>query len=65
MLRFYQRQVFVQPVKKQPWLFCAISHPEIKRKIRLAAEEEEKENYNARMSERWKKDLAPLGIKKN
>ena len=36
---------------KQPWTFCLISNPEIKRKIRIAAEEEEKVNYDSRMSE--------------
>jgi iodotyrosine deiodinase len=46
---------------KQPWTFCVVSDPEMKRKIREAAEKEEKENYSSRMSERWKKDLAPLG----
>ena len=33
---------------------------EIKRKIREAAENEEQENYDGRMSDRWLKDLAPL-----
>ena len=46
---------------KQPWTFCAISNPELKKQIRIAAEKEEKESYESRMSERWKKDLAPLG----
>lgn len=46
---------------KQPWTFCLISDPEIKRKIRLAAEEEEKISYESRMSETWKSDLKPLG----
>ena len=46
---------------KQPWRFCAIADPGIKRKVRLAAEAEERENYDNRMSERWKKDLEPLG----
>lgn len=46
---------------KQPWTFCAISNREIKSKIREAAEVEEKLGYVVRMSERWKKDLAPLG----
>lgn len=45
---------------KQPWTFCAISNDDLKTKIRAAAEIEEKENYENRMSERWKKDLAPL-----
>jgi iodotyrosine deiodinase len=46
---------------KQPWTFCAIANPEMKSKIRVAAEAEEKESYEHRMSERWKKDLEPLG----
>ncbi len=46
---------------KQPWTFCAISNPELKSQIRQAAEVEEKESYENRMSERWKKDLEPLG----
>jgi nitroreductase len=33
----------------------------VKRQIRLAAEKEERENYEWRMSEQWKRDLAPLG----
>lgn len=48
---------------KQPWTFCVVSDPKIKRKIRLAAEEEEKLNYTSRMSETWKEDLKPLGTK--
>jgi iodotyrosine deiodinase len=46
---------------KQPWTFCAISNKQLKSKIREAAEKEEQENYDGRMSERWIKDLAPLG----
>lgn len=46
---------------KQPWTFVAVSDPELKRKIREAAEAEEKINYETRMSEEWKRDLAPLG----
>ncbi|RUA08138.1 MAG: nitroreductase family protein, partial [Flavobacteriia bacterium] len=34
---------------KQPWIFCAVSDPEIKTKIRIAAEKEEKESYENRM----------------
>lgn len=45
---------------KQPWNFCAISNPELKKQIRIAAEEE-KISYKSRMSERWKDDLAHLG----
>ena len=46
---------------RQPWVFCAVSNPEIKLKIKEAAELEEKESYERRMSERWKKDLEALG----
>ncbi len=50
---------------KQPWKFCAVSNPDLKSAIRKAAEKEEIENYNNRMSERWLKDLAPLGTDTN
>ena len=46
---------------KQPWTFCAISNPEIKSKIREAAEIEEYENYHGRMSEDWLEDLKKFG----
>lgn len=46
---------------KQPWTFCLVSDPSIKKQIRAAAEEEERESYNGRMSEEWLKDLAPIG----
>ncbi len=45
---------------KQPWTFCAISNPELKSKIRIAAEEEEYKNYHGRMGEEWVKDLELL-----
>ena len=45
---------------KQPWTFCAISKPEVKAKLRKAAEEEEYLNYTKRMSEQWLKDLEPF-----
>ena len=46
---------------KQPWTFCAVSNPSVKSAIRAAAEKEEFDSYNGRMSEQWLKDLAPLG----
>jgi iodotyrosine deiodinase len=46
---------------KQPWIFCAISNPDIKSQIRKAAEIEEYQNYHGRMSDTWKEDLKPLG----
>lgn len=46
---------------KQPWTFCVISNPKLKKTIRDAAEKEEYESYNNRMSEQWLKDLEPIG----
>lgn len=46
---------------KQPWTFAVIESPEMKKKLRIAAEKEEQENYHGRMSEEWLRDLAPLG----
>ena len=45
---------------KQPWTFCLISDPEIKKQIRIGAEEEERISYSERMPEDWKQDLKPL-----
>lgn len=46
---------------KQPWRFVCVRDPEIKRRIREAAEVEEREFYQRRAPETWKQDLAPLG----
>jgi iodotyrosine deiodinase len=46
---------------KQPWSFCVVTSPKIKREIRIAAEKEEFESYHGRMSEEWLKDLEDLG----
>lgn len=46
---------------KQPWTFCIIENPEVKKQIRVAAEEEERESYESRMSDEWLDDLKPLG----
>lgn len=45
----------------QPWHFVAISDPEVKREIRIAAEAEEKEFYEHRAPKAWLEALAPLG----
>ncbi len=45
----------------QPWHFVVVTQPEIKHRIRLAAEQEEREFYNSRAPEEWLKALAPLG----
>jgi len=46
---------------RQPWTFVAVSDPELKRRIREAAEEEERRTYTERMPEAWRRALAPLG----
>ena len=45
---------------KQPWTFCIVSDPAIKKQIQEAAEKEEYENYHGRMSPEWIEDLAAL-----
>lgn len=50
---------------KQPWRFVCVKDPEIKRRIREAAEIEEREFYQRRAPESWKQDLAPLGTDEN
>ena len=45
---------------KQPWTFCVVTDPSIKKEIRIAAEKEEHESYHGRMSEEWLQDLRPL-----
>ena len=44
----------------QPWKFVVVKDPALKTRIRLAAEEEEFENYNGRMPDEWLRALAPL-----
>lgn len=46
---------------KQPWHFVAVRDPAVKRKIRLAAEEEERAFYGGRAPDDWLEALAPLG----
>ncbi len=46
---------------KQPWHFVAVHDRDMKRKIRHAAEEEERAFYGGRAPEDWLKALAPLG----
>lgn len=45
----------------QPWHFAVIGSAEIKRRIRLAAEAEEREFYAGKASAEWLEALAPLG----
>jgi len=46
---------------KQPWTFCVVANPQLKKKIRMAAEEEERRSYKERMSDEWLEDLKHLG----
>lgn len=46
---------------QQPWTFVVVSNPEIKRRIREAAEAEERHNYEHRFPDDWLEALAPLG----
>jgi len=46
---------------KQPWRFVAVCDPQLKRRIRIAAEEEERAFYTRRASAAWLRDLAHLG----
>jgi nitroreductase len=46
---------------QQPWTFVVVSDPALKQRMRTAAEAEERENYQRRMSQEWKDALAPLG----
>ena len=45
----------------QPWHFTVVGDPETKRRIRAAAEEEEREFYRHRAPQEWLDALAPLG----
>lgn len=46
---------------QQPWTFVIVGNAELKRQIRAAAEAEERESYERRMSQAWLDALAPLG----
>lgn len=46
---------------KQPWTFCVVTDPALKKQIRAEAEKEEKQSYEERMSEEWLEDLVAIG----
>ncbi|MEO5596357.1 MAG: nitroreductase family protein, partial [Lysobacteraceae bacterium] len=46
---------------QQPWRFVAVGDAAIKHRIRLAAEEEEREFYSHRAPTAWLQALGPLG----
>ncbi len=45
----------------QPWTFVAVSDPALKKRIREAAEAEERKNYAGRMNDEWRRALEGLG----
>jgi nitroreductase len=47
---------------RQPWTFAVVGDPALKARIRVAAEKEERENYEGgRLPEDWREALQPLG----
>jgi iodotyrosine deiodinase len=47
---------------QQPWTFVSVSDPTVKHRIRVAAEAEERRNYEGgRMPAEWLEAVAPLG----
>ncbi|MGH2495375.1 MAG: nitroreductase family protein [Ktedonobacteraceae bacterium] len=46
---------------QQPWTFVVVSDAELKRQLRIAAEEEERISYEGRMSSEWLEALEHLG----
>ncbi|RKN40706.1 nitroreductase family protein [Micromonospora endolithica] len=46
---------------RQPWRFVVVTDPELKRRLRVAAEAEERVFYERRAPEEWLAALAPLG----
>ncbi|MFC8125117.1 nitroreductase family protein [Streptomyces sp. NPDC057302] len=46
---------------QQPWTFVLVQDPEVRRRIREAAEQEERVSYEGRLGEEWLAALRPLG----
>jgi len=46
---------------QQPWTFVVVSDADTKRRIREAAEDEERASYEGRMPDQWLEALRPLG----
>ena len=46
---------------QQPWTFVVVADADVKRRIRVAAEEEERRSYEERMPSDWLEALRPLG----
>ena len=46
---------------QQPWTFALVSDPDMKAKLRDAAEKEERDFYERRATEEWKEAIEPIG----
>jgi iodotyrosine deiodinase len=46
---------------QQPWTFVVVSDPEVKRRLREAAEAEERRFYESRASDDWLEAIRPIG----
>lgn len=46
---------------QQPWSFVLVKDPDVRRRIREAAEQEERISYDGRLGEEWLAALRPLG----
>lgn len=50
---------------RKPWRFVAVDDAALKKKIRLAAEKEEQQNYDHRFPKAWLEALEPFGTDAN
>jgi iodotyrosine deiodinase len=55
----------VSGANMQPWQFVVVQNPEIKHRIRVAAEKEEEAFYREKAPQEWLDALAPLGTDSN
>lgn len=46
---------------RQPWTFVVVRDPEVRRRLREAAEGEERKLYEERLTDEWRAALEPLG----
>jgi iodotyrosine deiodinase len=46
---------------QQPWTFVVVSDPQVKRRLREAAEKEERRFYESRASDEWLEAIRPIG----
>ena len=46
---------------QQPWTFAVVSDPQLKARLREAAEAEERDFYDRRATDEWKQAIEPIG----